>query len=391
MRTSQPSKKRDALGRARRSTVCAAEVGGVWRDVLQRWLRVLRVEQGAAAPTIRAYEADVTLFFVWRAESAVAIAPRRRGLRGSATAVEAPVAATAGADAGMPSVVLDGGVPRDVNLREVRSFLAAHHASWAKTTMSRRLSALRTFYAWLLQTGAVERNPFDLVQGPRLGRRLASFLSVDDALALTAETDEADPLRLRDNAMWEMLWGSGLRVHELVGLDVAAANRGSSWIRVRGKGAKTRDVPLTAPARDALDAWLAARGALLGDAPEAPEALFLNARGGRLSDRSVRRLLQAAQERTGIVAPVSPHGLRHSFATHLLDDGADLRSIQEMLGHASLRTTERYTHVSLDHLMSVYGSAHPRATPPPGEGKIGDPDPAEQGLRSRGGRGRLRE
>lgn len=200
---------------------------------------------------------------------------------------------------------------------------------------------------------------------PKRPLTLPRFLTVDEAFQLMDTPDAASPLGARDAAMLELMYGSGLRVSEVCGLDLHDLQlTESSMVTVRGgKGSKDRIVPLGQPAQAALDAYLARRPELkhprTGDQDR--QALFLNARGGRLTVRSVARLVDRGCLEAGTRARVSPHALRHSCATHMLDGGADLRAIQEILGHASLRTTQRYTHVSIDHLMKVYDTAHPRA------------------------------
>lgn len=304
-----------------------ADENAPWLQYVQRFLDVMRAERGASPATLRGYETDLRMFFDWLDEA---------GLR-------------VGVD--------------EVRLAHVRRWLAGVHAEYERSSIARKLSALRSFYDVLLRLGLVTSNPAELVESPRQKKRVPDFLTVDDATRLVAtDVDPDAPLRLRDVAMWEVLWGSGLRVSELVGLSLKDIDLTEGWAVVLGKGSKEREVPLTPAAIDALRVWYRERGALLDLATEpAADAVFLNARGGRLTVRSVRRLLDRGQLEAGTQGRVSPHGLRHSFATHMLDGGADLRSIQELLGHASLSTTERYTHTSLEQLQRVYGNAHPRA------------------------------
>lgn len=298
-----------------------------WRDGIEEFVGILRGERGASPETVRAYRADLEMFFGWLEEQGMATDPAL------------------------------------VDVRAVRRWVAAHVRDMARSSMARRLSSLRSFYAALLRRGRVPGNPAALVQSPKQDKALSNFLTVDDAFRVVeAEPGGDEALAARDRAMWEVLYGSGLRVSELVGLDVSDVDLRVPRVRVTGKGSKQREVPLTSKAVEALQAWLPLRPEVLDLGEDVDvHALFLNHRGGRLSARSVRRRLDRAHMSAGIAARVSPHGLRHSFATHLLDDGADLRSIQEMLGHSSLSTTERYTHVSLERLMRVYDDAHPRA------------------------------
>jgi integrase/recombinase XerC len=183
-------------------------------------------------------------------------------------------------------------------------------------------------------------------------------MGVDDVLQLLEKNAKDTPIGRRDHAMWEVAYGCGLRVSELVGLDVDRVDMDEQWVKVSGKGDKERMVPLPRKAKEALEAYYAKRPEML---KEPNDAIFLNVRGGRLTTRSVRRLLKQHLIAAGLDPDVTPHGLRHSFATHLLDSGADLRGIQELLGHASLSTTERYTHVSMQRLVEAYDKAHPRA------------------------------
>lgn len=228
----------------------------------------------------------------------------------------------------------------------------------APATRSRRISAMRSFWRFLRKKGLAQSNPAELVERPRVSQPLRNFLNVDDIMQLLESQMPDDALGVRDMAMWEMAYGSGLRVSELVGLNLASLDLAEGWVHVIGKGDKERRVPISGKASDALGRYLARRGELV---QEPTQALFLNHRGGRLTARSVERLLKDHLISAGLDPEVTPHGLRHSFATHLLESGADLRSIQELLGHESLATTQRYTHVSLPQLLVVYDQTHPRA------------------------------
>jgi integrase/recombinase XerC len=249
-----------------------------------------------------------------------------------------------------------------LDVRQLRGFLAARPQAREPATILRKVSALRSFYRYLRRKGLATANPAAELKTPRLRRKLPAFLHVEQA----AETMEMPTNKgttaghLRDRAMLELLYGSGVRVSELVGLDLAKIDLHEGSARVLGKGQKERIVPLGSQARAALTEYLAERPALLGKAAD-DGALFLSARGKRISVRMVQVLVK----RYGALATGShtlhPHALRHSCATHLLDAGADLRSIQELLGHASLSTTQRYTHVSVDHIQAAYTKAHPMA------------------------------
>jgi len=238
----------------------------------------------------------------------------------------------------------------------LRRYLAALHKQNRRSTISRKLAALRTFFAYLVREGVLRINPGELVATPRQEKCLPRTLTVDEAFALMAQDGGGDLLALRDRAIVETLYSCGLRVSELTGLNVGSVDLQQGLVRVLGKGRKERIVPVGRKAREALHAYLSARGT-----PAEGAALFLNHRGGRLTPRSVERNLKVQLLRAGILKEATPHALRHSFATHLLDGGADLRAIQELLGHASLSTTQKYTQVSVDQLMNVYDKAHPRS------------------------------
>jgi len=251
-----------------------------------------------------------------------------------------------------------------VDARELRAFLGLRHGSSSPATRAHKLSAIRTYLDWVAERRGDDVNAARAVRMPRRGKRLPHALTEPDA-ALLAEAPSDDrryagAVAARDLAIVELLYGSGLRVGECVSLDTGGIDLKRGEVRVIGKGRKERIVPLGERSADALRLWLEEARPLLKPTPDAGAALFLNARGGRLSDRSVRRLVKARALRAGISTDVHPHALRHSFATHLLNGGADLRSIQEMLGHASLSTTQQYTHLSVDGLLAVHRSAHPR-------------------------------
>ena len=260
---------------------------------------------------------------------------------------------------------------------DVRGQLAALFGRNGAASIARKLSSIRAFCRFLVKRGALAGNPAAAVRGPKRRRGLPRALDVDDAFRLVespaatgrtshrrlsaAEDARHGELRLRDAALLELLYGTGLRVSEACGLDVSDVDRdryGVPILLVRhGKGGKSREVPLGGAADRALVAYLPARRALAAQGP----ALFVNAHGGRLTPRSVQRLVKRWAIAGGVHAAATPHALRHSFATHLLDEGVDLRAIQELLGHASLSSTQIYTKVSPDHLMKVYDAAHPRA------------------------------
>ena len=249
---------------------------------------------------------------------------------------------------------------RNVEPVEVRAFLASGHGRLSPATLSRKLSALRTFFKYLLREGRVERNPAQHVERMKQPRMHPDFLSVDDMFRLLDIPSPDSALGVRDRAILELIYGSGIRVGELESLDLSQLDLDNRLLLVKGKGRKERVVPVGTAAAKALEAYLRLRPKHYGETPH-PSALFLNYRGGRLTSRSVERIVKRYCLLAGLVRQVGPHALRHSFATHLLAGGADLRSIQELLGHASLSTTQRYTHVAVEQLMEVYDKAHPRA------------------------------
>jgi integrase/recombinase XerD len=250
----------------------------------------------------------------------------------------------------------------------VRSFIASVSASthgpdgepYRASTVSRTLSAVRMFHRFAVREGLVDDDPTAGVVRPRLPRALPHPLTVDEVAAILEVPRTEQPAGLRDRAILELLYGAGLRISELTGLDVDDVDLEDATVRVLGKGGKEREVPIGRMARDAVDAYVTrARPALAG--PRSRAALFLNTRGGRLTRQSCSRSLEVHARAAGIHRRVTPHDLRHSFATHLLEGGADVRVVQELLGHASVATTQIYTLVTAEHLRSAYYTAHPRA------------------------------
>lgn len=248
-----------------------------------------------------------------------------------------------------------------VDRLDLRAYLASLARRNAARTVSRKLATLRGFFRWLVREGRRETSPMDGITNPRQGRPLPDVLDVDSVLVLLEAPPDDTPAGLRDRALLETLYAAGLRVAELVGLDLDALDLDAGFLRVTGKGRKTREVPIHKRAVRVLSRYLReARPALLGQREPHP-AVFLNRRGGRLTDRSVRRVIDETVLRAAATRDVHPHMLRHSFATHLLGSGVDLRVIQELLGHESVGTTQIYTHVGIEHLTQVYDAAHPRA------------------------------
>jgi integrase/recombinase XerC len=291
-------------------------------DDLAAFLRFLEGERGASAHTLRAYRHDVLAFVGFL---------RREGV----TAWGAVTPALA------------------------RRYAAHLVRRFARRSVGRQLSALRTLYRFLYREGRVGQNPFRFTTGPHLPRRLPAVLSRDEVAAVLGAPDASTALGLRDRALLELLYATGLRVGELVALRCGDLG-GADELRVVGKGRKERVVLMGRPALEALEAYLRSGRPQLARRRDTG-ALFLNARGGPLTDRGVRVILDRHMRAAAAGRRISPHVLRHTFATHLLDGGADLRTVQELLGHADLGTTQIYTHVSRDWLKRVYDRAHPRA------------------------------
>jgi integrase/recombinase XerC len=251
--------------------------------------------------------------------------------------------------------------PADVDLAVLRSWLARLRSSGAaRTTLARRGSAARSFTAWAHRRGLLPADPGVLLATPKGHRPLPDVLQPDEASRLVDAIDGHTPADLRDRAALELLYATGIRVGELCGLDVDDVDRGRRVVRVLGKGNKERSVPYGGPADDALDAWLT-RGRPAWAAAGSGPALLLGARGGRVDPRTIRSVVHRRLAAVPGAPDLGPHGLRHSAATHLLEGGADLRSVQELLGHATLATTQIYTHVSVERLRTSYDRAHPRA------------------------------
>jgi len=238
--------------------------------------------------------------------------------------------------------------------RAVRAYMLHMHNQFARASINRKLSAIKGFFDYALREGVLEVNPFAHVRSLKKAEELPRFMTPEEVIDLIEATD-----KLRDQAILELLYSTGIRVGEIEGMQCADVDPVSGFIRVLGKGSKQRMVPVGAHALAAIAAYLRQRG--ITDPIYVREPLFLNKNGTRLSARSIRRIIARWSQEVAIARRVSPHVIRHSFATHLLDAGADLRSIQEMLGHASLSTTQRYTHLTVDKLMEVYDQAHPRA------------------------------
>ncbi len=247
-----------------------------------------------------------------------------------------------------------------IDVFHIRGFIASRFGKIKKGSVGRKLAAIRTLFRFLVRERVVESNPAAGVRAPKRERALPRALSVDEVDRFFSRNPD---MANRDRAIFELLYSSGLRVGELTSLKVRDLDLGNGWVRVKGKGNKERYVPVGSKAVAALEVYVPARAVLETQTGSlrSGEALFLNSRGGPLSSRSVRRILKSCLDTAGLARNASPHAFRHSFATHLLQGGADLRSIQELLGHASLSTTQRYTKVDLGKLMEVYDRSHPRS------------------------------
>jgi len=366
---------RRASVRGRPASVDDDEIAASLKGQLKGFLEFLALNRAVSPHTVRAYESDLSQFLAHVAAGS----GRRR---------------------------VDLG-PEDVTFASLRGFLAELHARGiARASVARKISAVRSFARYLRREGLIDGDPTTLVTAPRLERRIPKHLGVDDMTRFLETPDTSHPLGRRDRAILELFYASGVRLSELVGLDLESVNLTSRMVRVFGKGRKERIVPFNQSAAEALQAWLRDREAIFDgrffaamrearrtrprEAAEAAvsrepvvrgaraggrvgpqvgrrqrrddtSALFLNYRGGRLTTRSVHRLVTRYIARCSLRHGISPHALRHSFATHLLQAGADLRAIQELLGHVNLSTTQRYTHVDMAYLMSVYKKSHPKA------------------------------
>ncbi len=245
---------------------------------------------------------------------------------------------------------------------DIRHFLLSLYPSHAPSSIARKVSSVKGFFVFLRRRKWIDKAPLKGVTAPKIPKKLPNFLSVDEVFHLLAESGEDDPLSLRDRAVLELIYSSGLRVSEVVSLNVGDIDESIHLVRVLGKGGKERIVPVGEKALVAIRAYKEKRGELVRKRKDgiSTQALFLNRFGTRLTARSVERMIKIYAQKRGLARKINPHALRHSFATHLLGAGADLRSIQEMLGHANLSTTQKYTHISLEQLMRVYDKSHPR-------------------------------
>ncbi len=309
------------------------------QPLIDRYATFLRVEKNVATHTLRNYLSDLLQFLTFVEK------PHER-----AEARAVPVG--------------------EIDHHRIQAFLSTLHRRHKKSSIGRKLSAVKSFFRFLLREGVIERDPTVHIGSPKKDQPLPTYLPIDDMFRLLDAPPLDTPTGLRDRAILEVLYSCGLRVSELVGLDWDKIDANLEVVRVKGKGNKERIVPIGRKALEALDRYRAQIPALVvpkrrHSLPSTPSSaslpVFLNTRAERLTTRSVARLVAGYARDCGIALKTSPHALRHTFATHLLDAGADLRAIQELLGHSSLSTTQKYTHVNLDRLMQVYDKAHPRA------------------------------
>lgn len=303
--------------------------------LIEQFLEYLRYERNVSAHTLRNYASDLEQFLDFLA----------------------PLDQTTG-KRNTPDI-------SEIDHLTIREWLASlHSAQKTKASIARKLAALRTFFQFLVREGVVELNPAKLVSTPRLEKKLPKHLSIEEAIRFIESPDEETDLGKRDRAMLELMYATGVRVAELTTLNLVDIDFGNQLIRVTGKRRKQRIVPFGEPAGVAIRNYLTVRDKFLMNAPISKrdeEALFLNYQGTRITTRSVGRMVEKYIRLCAGMHNISPHALRHSFATHLLDSGADLRDIQELLGHARLSTTQIYTHVSMEKLIEVYDKAHPKA------------------------------
>ena len=301
-------------------------------EQLRNFLDYIRLNRNASAHTVSAYESDLSQF--------IAFAGEETGKR-------------------------DALQPKHFDLQLIRGFLGElYRQGQARASVARKVSALRTFVRYLRREGWIDSDPAALAVAPKREQKVPAHLSVDEMSRLLDSPDVSTPLGRRDRAILELFYASGIRLSELVALDLEDVNLADRAVRVMGKGRKERIVPFNTTTEKSLRKWYGDRHLLVGTVdrrPKTGDPLFVNARGGRLTGRSVQRLVAHYVKCCSTRFGISPHALRHSFATHLLQAGADLRAIQELLGHVRLSTTQRYTHVNVAQLLEVYRKSHPRA------------------------------
>ena len=311
-------------------------VEGSTKEAINTFIEVLLAEKGYSTNTARAYRRDIEAFFSYVANNA------DDEIDGS-------------------RYKTDHLAPLDsINPLTLRKYLGHLHKKNKKSTIARKLSALRSFYRFLLKQGVIDQNPTDLILTPKQEHPIPRYLPVDDIFQLLDSIQTDDLFGLRNRAIFETFYSCGLRVSETAGLNVSDIDENAGLVRVYGKGSKERIVPIGSKALKAVRDYRVQLERETGEHYPTDSPLFLNKLKGRLSTRSIARILDQIVRDCCLMVPVSPHVLRHTFATHMLDAGADLRAVQELLGHKSLSTTQKYTHVSIDRLMETYDKAHPR-------------------------------
>ena len=314
------------------------------KDLLKQFLEHLRLNRNVSPHTLRAYDSDLSQYLEFLTSHV-----------------------------GKAASTID---PREVDSQAVRAFLdSLHRRGSSRASVARRVSSLRAFGRWLVREGHIDTDPASLVGAPKVEQKLPTHLDMKEVVGMIESADTATPLGRRDRAILELFYASGLRLSELVGLDLEDVNLSGRVARVAGKGGKERIVPFNNSTAKAIKAYLKDRGSAppmppaarqrnrpaTGNRQPTTDPLFLNYRGGRLSTRGVDRIVRKYAREAATRLGVSPHALRHSFATHLLQAGADLRAIQELLGHSRLSTTQRYTHLDATSLLAQYKKAHPKA------------------------------
>ena len=317
--------------------------------LVEEFLEQLATQRNFSAHTVRSYTTDLNQFCQF-----LLAAMSTRTPSGQLKATELPPITDRDTDTLNPRLL-------EIEPMDVRAYLAAmRNSGYSKSTTARKLAALRSFYKYLVRTGHVPTSPVSVIRTPRQDKRLPKCLDVQQINDLLSAPDVTTFLGARDRAILETIYSAGLRIGELVRLDVEDLDEFGEALRIQGKGKKERLAPLGGCALSAVQAYLVKRQEAFGQSPAGP--LFVNRSGKRISDRSIRRKLNEHLAQAGIAEQLSPHTLRHSFATHMLNAGADLRSVQEMLGHESLSTTQIYTHLTTRRLKQVYEDAHPLST-----------------------------
>ncbi|MCH8150499.1 MAG: tyrosine recombinase XerC [Planctomycetes bacterium] len=330
-------------------------------SLIDEFLNYLKFERHFSPHTAKCYAADLAQFCAFLGGGVAGDRPAGAALGATQVAARGVL----GSGGVNTTVVAEAGVQqklRDVDTEKVKTFLGhLGTLNYSKSTIARKLATLRSFYKFCMRRGYVKSHPLATIKTPKQEKRLPKFLEIDQITKLLATPDDNTILGARDRAMLEVLFSTGVRVSELVDLNFVDVDFTGGTIRVRGKGKKQRTAPIGPTAINAIRKYLELRRADARSARFDQEALFVNKHGQRLSTRSVRRKLDKYLAECGLDPSISPHTLRHSFATHMLNNGADLRSVQELLGHQSLSTTQVYTHLTTPRLKAVYDETHPRA------------------------------